>query len=323
MSPQPDGVRPVDLIRRPSPINVRSVWPSEPQDFTPWLAHNLDLLDVLEIGPLETVQVEKQIPGTYRSLDILAQTPDGRLVAIENQFAQADHDHFTRGLAYAVGLRAKALVVIAERHLDEFRAIADYLNHAADSLQHDGIAVFLVEFGVSSVEGFFVPRFEVVARPNDWSGGLPPPTPRTASTLDGFLALCAVPAAERFRSIIEDWLHRPGTRVHVAPRSVALHRANPLKPSTSDPETAAYQMQPDGTLWVNRGYLLDGGLGETEEDIAAFDDAMRRYLPGHQRTEKNFYPKVKDPDPAQVRAFSDWIDSAFARVIGRRASDEG
>ena len=54
---------------------------------------------------------------------------------IENQCGRADHDHLTRGLAYAVAPpRARGLVVIAEQHRDEFRAVAEYLNDLADIL---------------------------------------------------------------------------------------------------------------------------------------------------------------------------------------------
>jgi hypothetical protein len=95
-------------------VSARTVWPSEATDFTPWLGENLGFLDELGLGQLELVQVEAQLPGLGRSLDILAETADGRRVAIENQYSAVDYDHLTRGLAYAVGHDARALVVIAE-----------------------------------------------------------------------------------------------------------------------------------------------------------------------------------------------------------------
>lgn len=52
---------------------------------------------------------------------------DGRRVAIENKYQAVDNDHLTRGLAYAVGHKARALVVIAEEHRPELAA-AEYLN---------------------------------------------------------------------------------------------------------------------------------------------------------------------------------------------------
>jgi hypothetical protein len=83
-------------------------------DFTPWLADHLEFLDDLGMGRLDLLGVEVQLPGLGRSLDVLAQTADGHRVAIENQYNGVDHDHLTRGLAYAVGHEARALVVIAQ-----------------------------------------------------------------------------------------------------------------------------------------------------------------------------------------------------------------
>lgn len=73
-------------IVRPQPVAVRTVWPGEATDFTPWLAENLDWLEPLGLGPLELVGTEVSLPTVNRNLDILARTPDGRAIAIENQY---------------------------------------------------------------------------------------------------------------------------------------------------------------------------------------------------------------------------------------------
>lgn len=83
---------PIDRIVRPQPVAVRTVWPGEASHFTPWLSENLDWLDVLELGPLEHVGTEVPIPNVGRNLDILAKTPGGAHVAIENQYLKTDHD---------------------------------------------------------------------------------------------------------------------------------------------------------------------------------------------------------------------------------------
>ena len=46
-----------------APVLIHTVWPSEPVNFTPWLADNLDFLDDLGIGRLSLVQREAQLPG--------------------------------------------------------------------------------------------------------------------------------------------------------------------------------------------------------------------------------------------------------------------
>ncbi len=156
------------IIKRPESAELRSVWPHEAHDFTPWLAANLDWLDILGLGPLTLVGTEVSVPGTSRHLDVLVEDPAGRRIAIENQYRQADHDHLTRGLAYALGLGARALVVIAENHLDEFLAIAAYLNKAREHLGDEGIAVFMVTLEVERVHEYVIPRLQVVERPNAW-----------------------------------------------------------------------------------------------------------------------------------------------------------
>lgn len=75
-------------IVRPERVPARGVWPSEAADFTPWLGGNLGFLDDLGLGQLSLLRVEAQLPGLGRSLDILAETADGRRVAIENQYCR-------------------------------------------------------------------------------------------------------------------------------------------------------------------------------------------------------------------------------------------
>lgn len=157
---------------RPQQVDLRSAWKREDQDFTPWLADNLDFLEDVGLGDLELLGTEVAVPGVGRRLDIMATTADDRRVAIENQYRSIDHDHLTRGLAYAVGLQADALVVIAEGHGEEFVAVADYLNSCAESAGAGGISIFLVALRLETLGEYFVPRFEVVSRPNEWRAAI-------------------------------------------------------------------------------------------------------------------------------------------------------
>ena len=150
-------------------IDISEVWPGEAKDFTPWLAENLEALsEHLEIGELEEGSTEVHVPGG-RKLDILARDADGRKWAIENQYGEADHDHLTRALAYAVGLECRAVIVVAESHRDEFVAVADEWNRYSEAYGSDGIRLFLVAIEAGrigdSAPGF---RFRLVAGPNEW-----------------------------------------------------------------------------------------------------------------------------------------------------------
>ena len=160
-------------------IDIRKVWPGEAKDFTPWLAENLEALsDHLGIGELKLDSTEVEVPGGRR-LDILAKGTDGRNWAIENQYGEANHDHLTRALAYAVGLECRAVVLVAERHGQEFIAVADEWNRYSEAYGRDGIRLFLVAIEAGrigdSVPGF---RFRLVAGPNEWKSetatGQPP-----------------------------------------------------------------------------------------------------------------------------------------------------
>ena len=89
-------------------VDIREVWPGEARDFTPWMADNLDVIgDQLGIAELTLDSIEVPIPGG-RALDVLAIDSDGERWAIENQYGVGDHDHLTRGLAYAVALDCRA-----------------------------------------------------------------------------------------------------------------------------------------------------------------------------------------------------------------------
>jgi hypothetical protein len=160
-------------------VDIRKVWSKEDRNFTPWIADTsvtAKLLDQCGIdydGEL-TIQTEVTLPGYKRKLDVLVKSSSGDCIAIENQFNEIDHDHMTRALAYAVGLEAKAVIIIAESHRPEFVAVANYLNAAALAYQEKGIPVFLVaiELFAAPSGGAYFPRFEIVARPDEWKAAV-------------------------------------------------------------------------------------------------------------------------------------------------------
>ena len=108
-----------------NPVDIRQVWKREDTDFTPWLANEEPLKVLLEecgidLGADFQVRTELKIPGVNRKLDLYVQTESMQSIAIENQYSEADHDHFTRALAYAVGLDTNVVIVVAENHREEF-----------------------------------------------------------------------------------------------------------------------------------------------------------------------------------------------------------
>jgi hypothetical protein len=153
---------------------LAGAWKGEASDFTPLLAERLD-----EIGSaigVDLVAIGKtEIPTTGgRRIDIVAEGVDGTSFVIENQYGRADHDHLTRGLAYAVAPpRARGLVVIAEEHRDEFRAVAEYLNELAELDPDNGIKVWLVEARAVRIgDSPWAPLFDTVVRPNNFTANV-------------------------------------------------------------------------------------------------------------------------------------------------------
>ena len=107
------------------------------------MADNLDVIgDQLGIAELTLDSIEVPIPGG-RALDVLAIDSDGgERWAIENQYRVGDHDHLTQGLAYAVALDCRALIVVAEAHRDEFVAVAEEWERYSKGVRRTGSECF-------------------------------------------------------------------------------------------------------------------------------------------------------------------------------------
>jgi hypothetical protein len=181
-------------------VDIRTVWPGEARDFTPWLGEHLDILGAhVGLGDLSLEATEVPIPGG-RALDVLAVDANGQRWAIENQYGIGDHDHLTRALAYAVALECRGVVVVAEGHRDEFIAVADEWNRNSEAFGRDGIRLFLAVVEAwrigESASGF---RFRHVAGPNEWKvNGFPADPGSPFDDLsDDFTSIWAVPEHER------------------------------------------------------------------------------------------------------------------------------
>jgi hypothetical protein len=148
-------------------VELRNIWTSEADDFTPWLAQeeNLILLgDAIGIE-LELEAQEKNV-GPFRADILCKDTATDNWVLIENQLEKTDHVHLGQLLTYASGLKAVTIVWIAKRFTEEHRAALDWLNEITDDrFNFFGLEVELWQIGSSEV----APKFNVVSKPNDWS----------------------------------------------------------------------------------------------------------------------------------------------------------
>ena len=146
-------------------VDVRTVWPHEALDFTPWLAQNLDQLGA-ELGlRLDLIGCEHSVGPFF--LDILASDTDsGDLVAIENQLEWTDFNHLGQLLAYATGCDARAAIWVAP----EFRYELAEALHRLNDWTRTGITFYgvKIEAAVVTEDSDPEPRFRKVVYPGGW-----------------------------------------------------------------------------------------------------------------------------------------------------------
>ena len=161
-------------------VELREIWATEGQDFTPWLAQeeNIRILGDA-IGVELEVEAQEQAVGPFRA-DILCRNVDnGTWVLIENQLERTDHIHLGQLLTYAAGLHAVTIVWVAARISDEHRAALDWLNEITDErFRFFGLEVELWRIGASPA----APKFSVVSKANDWSRNVTSAAGRIAET---------------------------------------------------------------------------------------------------------------------------------------------
>lgn len=147
--------------------DLRTVWPNEAMDFTPWLSQddNISLL-ADAIGLDITVDETESSVGDF-NVDIFAsETGTETKIIIENQLEDTNHDHLGKLITYASGKSADIIVWVVKRAREEHRAAIEWLNNHTD----EKIGFFLCEIKLYRI-GNSEPavKFEVIEKPNDWT----------------------------------------------------------------------------------------------------------------------------------------------------------
>ena len=155
--------KPLSKLER---VPLREAWKHEANDFTPWLAEedNLNTLaDALGLPELALVATEHWV-GEFK-LDMLCTSGDEQVI-IENQLEKTNHTHLGQILTYAAGTGARKVIWVAESFRPEHVAALDFLNqNTTDDLNFFAVEVELWRIGDSPL----APKFEVVAKPNEWA----------------------------------------------------------------------------------------------------------------------------------------------------------
>ena len=145
--------------------DLRSIWPHEAVNFTPWVAENVDLL-ADAVGLDITVDETESSVGDF-NVDIYAsETGTDRKIIIENQLEDPDHDHLGKLITYASGKGADVLIWVVKHAREDHKAAVEWLNNHTD----DKIGFFLCEIKLFQIgDSQIAPSFTVVERPNDWT----------------------------------------------------------------------------------------------------------------------------------------------------------
>ncbi len=158
--------------------DLRTAWPHEAQDFTPWLAGNINTLGKALGIDIDVEETESPV-GSF-NVDIFAKDADtGRKIIIENQLEDTDHDHLGKLITYASGKAASLVIWIVKRAREEHRAAIEWLNNHTD----EEIGFVLCEIKLYRIgNSLMAPFFNIIERPNDWAKEMKnvnPSAPRT------------------------------------------------------------------------------------------------------------------------------------------------
>lgn len=146
-------------------VDIRTLWPNEEHDFTPWLKDNISYLTDLIGTDIQDLENEESV-GSY-SADLVGKISGSNdEVVIENQFGQTDHDHLGKLLTYLSGKGAKIGIWIAEDFKEEHIAALEYLN---DNTKHEGLSLFGIKIEVKKIGNSEpAPDFSIIVKPNEY-----------------------------------------------------------------------------------------------------------------------------------------------------------
>jgi len=148
-------------------VDLRTLWPDEEKNFTPWLSGKDGLALLGEALGMELELEDTEVfVGNYRADIVAKDTLSDCYVVIENQLSPTDHDHIGKLLTYAASFDAKTIVWIAQNIREEHRQAIDWLNSiTVKDTDFFGIEIELLQIGDSP----YAPNLKIVSKPNEWT----------------------------------------------------------------------------------------------------------------------------------------------------------
>ena len=157
----------INLSRLQEIKDLRTIWPHEALDFTPWLAQDDNIILLADAVGLDiTIDETESSVGDF-NVDIFAsEIGTDRRIIIENQLEDTNHDHLGKLITYASGKSADIIIWVVKHAREEHKAAIEWLNNHTD----EKIGFFLCEIKLYRI-GNSDPavKFEVIEKPNDWA----------------------------------------------------------------------------------------------------------------------------------------------------------
>lgn len=148
-------------------VELREIWKHEALDFTRWLAkkENIEILSK-EIGiNIDVIETEMNV-GRY-NVDIYAKDSDSdKIIVIENQLENTNHDHLGKVIVYSAGLNASIAIWLVKDVNEEHKQAVEWLNENSN----ENINIFLVKIELWKIGNSLVaPKFQIISEPNNWT----------------------------------------------------------------------------------------------------------------------------------------------------------
>lgn len=147
--------------------DLRIIWKHEALNFTTWLAKEDNMSILGDTIGIEIGEVTTESPvGGFRADIIGKETMSDRVIVIENQLEDSNHDHLGKIITYASGIDASIIIWIVKNAREEHKKAIEWLNNNMD----EEIDLFLIQIELWKInDSIPAPRFNVLEQPNTWA----------------------------------------------------------------------------------------------------------------------------------------------------------
>lgn len=148
-------------------VELRKIWKHEAYDFSSWLAKPENLATLSEEIGITLVNPETESGVGSFSADIVAEEEgSNRKVLIENQLEASNHDHLGKLITYGAGLDTEVIIWIVKMAREEHEQAVNWLNEHTD----EKVNLFIIQMEAWQIgESEVAPKFNIIAKPNDWA----------------------------------------------------------------------------------------------------------------------------------------------------------